>query len=50
MDSAAIAIAGIEMLKNPEKSQAMGASGREWIIQNWRWQIWADEFIALLNK
>ena len=50
MDSAAIAIAVIEMLKNSEKSEAMGAAGREWIIENWRWQIWSDEFKALLNK
>ena len=50
MDSAAIAIAVIEMLKNSEKSKAMGASGREWIIQNWSWQLWADEFKAVLNK
>ena len=50
LDSAAIAVAAIEMLQNLSKSVAMGASGREWIIQNWRWQIWADKFIALLNK
>jgi len=50
IDSAAIAVAAIEMLKNPEKSVVMGAAGREWIIDKWRWQIWADEFEALLNK
>jgi len=50
LDSAAIAVAAIEMLKNPEKSAAMGRSGREWIVNNWSWQFWADEFQSLLNK
>ena len=50
LDSAAIAVAAIEMLKNPEKSAAMGRSGREWIVKNWSWQFWADEFQSLLNK
>jgi phosphatidylinositol alpha-1,6-mannosyltransferase len=50
LDSAAIAVAAIEMLQNPDKSVAMGAAGREWIIEKWRWQIWVDEFKALLNK
>ena len=50
LDSAAIAVAAIEMLKNPEKSAAMGRSGREWIVKNWSWPFWADEFQSLLNK
>ncbi len=50
LDSAAIAVAAIEMLNNPEKSQMMGAAGREWIVAKWRWQIWADEFLHLLNQ
>jgi len=43
-----IAQACIELLNNPELSALMGANGRTWITQNWRWDIWAKKFTALL--
>ena len=43
-----IAEACIELLKNPELSALMGANGRAWIIENWRWEIWAKKYAALL--
>ena len=43
-----IAQACIELLNNPELSALMGANGRTWITQNWRWDIWATKFTALL--
>ena len=37
------------MLADPEKSRAMGESGRKWIHDKWRWDIWAAEFNALFK-
>ena len=45
-----IATAAIELLSNVEASHKMGIVGRQWIIDNWRWEIWAKDFEALLNK
>jgi phosphatidylinositol alpha-1,6-mannosyltransferase len=43
-----IAEACIELLNNPELCELMGATGRAWIIENWRWEIWATKYAALL--
>jgi len=43
-----ISEACIELLNNPELSELMGAAGRVWIIENWRWDIWATKFAGLL--
>jgi len=43
-----IAEACIELLNNPELCALMGANGRAWIIENWRWEIWAAKYAALL--
>jgi phosphatidylinositol alpha-1,6-mannosyltransferase len=43
-----IAEACIELLNNPELSALLGANGRAWIIENWRWEIWAKKYAALL--
>ena len=37
-----------ELLVNDELRQSMGSAGREWIIKEWRWQIWAKRFAELL--
>jgi phosphatidylinositol alpha-1,6-mannosyltransferase len=44
-----IAEACIELLNNPELCALMGANGRAWIIENWRWEIWASKYAALLD-
>jgi phosphatidylinositol alpha-1,6-mannosyltransferase len=44
-----IAGACIELLNNPELASLMGANGRDWVVQNWRWEIWARKFADLLN-
>lgn len=44
-----IAAACIELFQNPELATLMGSKGREWIINNWRWEIWANKFSELLN-
>jgi phosphatidylinositol alpha-1,6-mannosyltransferase len=43
-----IAEACIELLNNPELCALMGANGTAWIIENWRWEIWASKYAALL--
>jgi len=48
LDSGAIAVAAINLLNDPERSKAMGVAGRAWVVDKWRWQIWADEFVKLL--
>ena len=47
-NSSEIADACIELLNNPELCALMGANGRAWIIENWRWEIWATKYAALL--
>ncbi len=44
----AVAEAVITLLKNPERANQMGARGRQWIIDEWRWDIWAKKFAQLL--
>ena len=45
-----ISKAAIELLTDLPKARAMGAAGRQWITDEWRWQIWSDEFEALLRQ
>ena len=45
-----IATAAIDLLNNSVASQLMGAAGRQWIVENWRWETWSKEFEDLLVK
>lgn len=36
------------LLSNSSLREAMGTAGREWIVKEWRWQIWSEKFNALL--
>ena len=45
-----ISAAAIELLSNSTSSKMMGISGRQWIIDNWRWEIWSKDFEDLLQK
>ena len=49
-DNQQIAKAAIELLNNPEKAKAMGMAGRQWIIDNWRWEIWSARFNEMLRQ
>jgi phosphatidylinositol alpha-1,6-mannosyltransferase len=49
-DEKQIASAAIELLNNSDSSKKMGLAGRQWIVNNWRWETWSKEFEALLNK
>ena len=45
-----IATSAIQLLTNVKASQKMGAVGRQWIVDNWRWEIWSKDFETLLNQ
>ena len=44
-----VAAAVVELLLDPDRSRAMGIRGRQWIIQEWRWEIWSNRFAELLK-
>ena len=44
-----VAVAAIALLSNPTLARSMGARGRQWIIDEWRWDIWSQRFNALLS-
>ena len=44
-----VAVAAIALLNNPALAMSMGARGRQWIIDEWRWDIWSQRFNALLS-
>jgi phosphatidylinositol alpha-1,6-mannosyltransferase len=44
-----VAAAAIKLLNDPALAQQMGARGRKWIIDEWRWEIWSQRFATLLN-
>jgi phosphatidylinositol alpha-1,6-mannosyltransferase len=37
------------LLLDKERARDMGLRGREWAIDQWRWQIWAERFASLLK-
>ena len=45
-----VAQAAITLLDNPELARQMGVLGRQWIIDEWRWEIWAQKFAQLLTQ
>jgi phosphatidylinositol alpha-1,6-mannosyltransferase len=44
-----IAAAALILLGDEKLRKAMGSAGRAWIIDKWRWDIWAKEFRDLLQ-
>ena len=46
----AIAEAAIRLLEDAQYSAQLGDQGRQWIIDQWRWEIWAEKFQTLLFK
>ena len=45
---AEVADAVIEICRDAQRASNMGAAGRNWIVDKWRWDIWSTEFNALL--
>jgi phosphatidylinositol alpha-1,6-mannosyltransferase len=48
LDEIAEAIA--TLLNDPQAAQRMGSAGRQWIVDNWRWEIWSSQFNKLLQQ
>jgi phosphatidylinositol alpha-1,6-mannosyltransferase len=48
-DNHEIATAAITLLSDLDQAKRMGAAGREWIVENWRWEIWSQRFNELLH-
>ena len=44
-----IAAAATKLLQDLAGAKTMGLAGREWIIENWRWEIWSQRFNKLLQ-
>ena len=38
----------VELLLDEELRKKMGDAGRQWIVKDWRWEIWAAKFAKLL--
>ena len=38
----------VEICRDAERASHMGAAGRNWIVDQWRWDIWSNEVNALL--
>jgi phosphatidylinositol alpha-1,6-mannosyltransferase len=49
-DNGEIASAVISLLSDHLRAKAMGERGRQWIIDDWRWEIWSERFEVLLNQ
>ena len=47
--TAEVSKAIIKLFDDPISAKAMGAAGRRWIIEKWRWEIWAKEFNSLFR-
>jgi phosphatidylinositol alpha-1,6-mannosyltransferase len=43
-----IAQAVIEICSDAARASKMGSAGRDWIVDQWRWEIWSKEFNSLL--
>jgi phosphatidylinositol alpha-1,6-mannosyltransferase len=48
-DVSGIAMAVTDILGDAKRASYMGAAGRNWIVDNWRWDIWSTEFNSLLG-
>jgi phosphatidylinositol alpha-1,6-mannosyltransferase len=45
-----IANAVIDICGDAKRASNMGAAGRNWIVDQWRWEIWSNEFNSLLAE
>jgi phosphatidylinositol alpha-1,6-mannosyltransferase len=46
---AEIADRAIELLRDSVLRATMGAAGRKWVVDEWRWEIWSQEFNKVLK-
>ena len=47
-DVKCIAQAVIDICSDAKRASNMGSAGRNWVVDQWRWEIWSEEFNALL--
>jgi len=47
-DVNSIAKAVIDICSDAKRASNMGSAGRNWVVDQWRWEIWSKEFNALL--
>jgi phosphatidyl-myo-inositol dimannoside synthase len=47
-DVGAIAAAIADLLADPARARAMGAAGREWVVDHWQWSTKAQRLSELL--
>lgn len=43
-----VAGAIIKLCGDAKKASSMGSAGRNWVVDQWRWEIWSNEFNSLL--
>jgi hypothetical protein len=43
-----VAQAIVDICADAKRASNMGSAGRNWIVDQWRWEIWSSEFNALL--
>jgi phosphatidylinositol alpha-1,6-mannosyltransferase len=48
--ASAIAVAAVHLLNDSELASTLGLQGRQWIVDQWRWEIWAETFKKLLLR
>ena len=48
-DVEAVATTISDILADPARAAAMGAAGREWVVENWQWQSMAGRLATLLQ-
>ncbi|CAB4531125.1 unannotated protein [freshwater metagenome] len=39
----------INLLSDSNLAEHLGANGRRWIVDEWRWEIWSTKFISLFR-
>jgi phosphatidylinositol alpha-1,6-mannosyltransferase len=44
-----IADTTVRLLSDLETARQLGAQGKKWVEENWRWEIWAQKFQSLLQ-
>jgi phosphatidylinositol alpha-1,6-mannosyltransferase len=44
-----VAQAVVKVLADKELAQKLGTRGRQWIIEQWQWQMWSERFNQLLK-
>ena len=44
-----VASSAINLLSDPVLSQHLGENGRRWVVEQWRWEIWAVKFLELFK-